>query len=46
MVEIVCEDGDVVFEDNYFDLNAEPRTIQVLRGEGARFSVRSVYDIG
>ncbi|MDR0928558.1 MAG: glycoside hydrolase family 2 protein [Oscillospiraceae bacterium] len=46
MVEIICEDGDVVFEDNYFDLNAEERTIKLLRGEGTKFSVRSVYDIG
>lgn len=45
MVEIVCEDGDVVLEDNYFDLNAEERSIRILRGKGSRFSVRSVYDI-
>ena len=44
-VEIVCEDGDVVFEDNYFDLNAETRRVRILRGEGTKFSVRSVYDI-
>ena len=45
-VEIVCEDGDVVLEDNYFDLNAESRRIRILRGEGRVFTVRSVYDIG
>ena len=44
-VEIVCEDGDVVFEDNYFDLNAETRRVRILRGKGTKFSVRSVYDI-
>ena len=44
-VEIVCEDGDVLLEDNYFDLNADGRRIRILRGEGSRFSVRSVYDI-
>lgn len=46
MVEIVCEDGDVLFEDNYFDLNAESREIKILRGTGTKFTVRSVYDIG
>ena len=45
MVEIVCEDGDVVFEDNYFDLNADTRRIRILRGEGTKFFVRSVCDI-
>ena len=45
-VEIVCEDGDVILEDNYFDLNAESRRVRILRGEGSKFAVRSVYDIG
>lgn len=45
MVEIVCEDGDVVLEDNYFDLNADSRTVRILRGSGSRFTVRSVFDI-
>ena len=45
-VEIICEDGDVLLEDNYFDLNAESRRIRILRGEGRVFTVRSVYDIG
>ncbi|MGN0747322.1 MAG: glycoside hydrolase family 2 protein, partial [Aristaeellaceae bacterium] len=45
-VEIVCEDGDVVLEDNFFDLNAESRRVRILRGEGSVFTVRSVYDIG
>ena len=45
-VEIVCEDGDVVLEDNFFDLNAESRRVRILRGEGRVFTVRSVYDIG
>lgn len=45
MVEIVCEDGDVLFEDNYFDLNAEERRVRIVRGMGSKFSVRSVYDI-
>lgn len=44
-VEITCEDGDVLLSDNYFDLNADSRTVRILRGSGTRFSVRSVYDI-
>ncbi|NLG25016.1 MAG: glycoside hydrolase family 2 protein [Clostridiales bacterium] len=44
-VEIVCEDGDVVLSDNYFDLNADSRTVRILRGRGEVFSARSVYDI-
>ena len=45
MVEIVCDDGDVVFEDNDFDLNAETRRVKIVSGQGTRFRVRSVYDI-
>ena len=45
MVEIVCEDGDVLLSDNYFDMNAGSRTVSILRGEGHTFRVRSVYDI-
>jgi beta-mannosidase len=44
-VEILCEDGDVVFSDNYFDLNADSRTVKIVRGEGSVFSARSVYQI-
>ena len=44
-VEIVCEDGDCLFSDNFFDLNADSRTVKILRGSGSKFSVRSVYDI-
>lgn len=45
-VEIRCLDGDVLFSDNYFDLNAgETRILQLLRGHGTAFAVRSVFDI-
>ena len=44
-VEINCADGDPLYEDNYFDLNAETRRIRILRGTGTQFSVRSVYNI-
>lgn len=44
-VEILCDDGDVLLSDNYFDLNANSRTVRILRGQGSCFRVRSVYDI-
>ena len=44
-VEITCDDGDVLLSDNYFDLNADSRTVKILRGTGSKFRVRSVYDI-
>lgn len=44
-IELICEDGEVLFEDNYFDLNSGERSIRMLRGKGTKFSVRSVYDI-
>lgn len=44
-IELICEDGDVWFEDNYFDLNGGERRIRILRGRGTTFSARSVYDI-
>ncbi len=44
-VEIVCEDGDVVLSDNFFDLNADSRTVTIDSGHGTRFTARSVYDI-
>lgn len=44
-VEIVCDDGDVLFEDNYFDLNASEKRVRILRGSGTKFRARSVYNI-
>ena len=45
MVEIVCDDGDVVLSDNDFDMDAGSRTVRILRGCGTAFRVRSVFDI-
>jgi beta-mannosidase len=47
-VELECENGDVVLEDNYFDMDAGERTVRILRGEGLngeapRFRARSVW---
>ena len=44
-VEIDCEDGDMLLEDNYFDMNAGERRVRILRGDGAKLRVRSVFDI-
>jgi len=45
MVEIECDDGDVLLSDNYFDMNGGEKRVRILRGEGKEFRVRSVYDI-
>ncbi len=45
-VEICCADGEPLFSDNYFDLNAgQSRTIEILRGAGTVFRARSIFDI-
>ena len=44
-VEIVCLDGDVVLEDNFFDLNGNSKTVAILSGKGQKFTARSVYSI-
>ncbi len=45
-VEIQGVDGDVKLSDNFFDMNAEERRIEILEGDAEKFSVKSVYDIG
>ena len=44
-VEITCEDGDVLLEDNYFDMNGGSKTVRIVKGLGTKFEVRSVFDI-
>lgn len=44
-VEIQNENEDLVLSDNYFDLNADTRTVKILRGSTKGLRVRSVYDI-
>ena len=39
-------DADMLLSDNCFDLNADERTVRVLRGEPRDLRVRSVYSIG
>lgn len=44
-VEIQNETEDLVLSDNYFDLNGDSKTVEVLRGEAKNLRIRSVYDI-
>ena len=44
-VEIICDDGDVLFDNNYFDINADEKRVRILRGQGTKFRVRSVFDV-
>ncbi len=43
-VEIMCG-ADTLLENNFFDMNAGERRVQILRGNADTVSVRSVYDI-
>ena len=45
-VEIVTDDPDCVFSDNYFDMNAGSKVVGILRGNPQTVSLRSVFDIG
>lgn len=44
-VELIPQDGEARFSDNFFDLNGDSRTVTILEGDATRFAVRSVYDI-
>ena len=44
-VEILNKDEDLILSDNYFDLNAQKRTLRILRGSPEGLRARSVYDI-
>lgn len=44
-VEIINEADDMLLEDNYFDMNAGERRIQILKGSPEGLKIRSVYDI-
>jgi len=45
-VEIYSDDEDFVLSDNYFDINADSVTVEIVRGNPERLKVRSVYEIG
>lgn len=44
-VEILNENEDLVLSDNYFDLNGDSKTVEILRGDPKNIRVRSVFDI-
>ncbi|MCL2662921.1 MAG: glycoside hydrolase family 2 protein [Oscillospiraceae bacterium] len=45
-VEIYSDNEDFVLSDNYFDINADSVTVDIVRGDPKNLKVRSVYDIG
>jgi len=45
-VEIYSDDEDFVLSDNYFDINADSVTVEIVRGDPKNLKIRSVYDIG
>ena len=44
-VEIMSQDGSLLLEDNYFDMEPGSRTLRVLGGRAEGLGARSVYDI-
>ena len=45
-VELQNENEDWVLSDNYFDMEAGERRVQILSGNAGHIRVRSVYEIG
>ena len=45
-VEIYTEDGNLLLEDNFFDMEPGSRKIRILRRTETELKVRSVYDLG
>ena len=43
-VEILCDDGDVVLSDNFFDMDPGEKRVQILRGNGSQFRILSMWD--
>lgn len=44
-VEILNDNEDLILSDNYFDLNGDSKTVEVLSGNIDNIRLRSVYDI-
>ena len=45
-VEILNDNEDLILSDNYFDLNGDSKTVEVISGSIDNLRVRSVYNIG
>ena len=43
--EILNQKEDLILSDNYFDLNADSKTVKVISGSVDKLRLRSVYDI-
>lgn len=44
-VEILNEQEDLILSDNYFDLNGDSKTVEIISGDATNLKLRSVYDI-
>ncbi len=44
-VEIIGEDGDLWLSDNFFDMEAGERTVEIEAGSATKIRCRSVWDI-
>lgn len=44
-VEIAGVDGDVKLSDNFFDMNPGEKRVEILEGDAADFTLKSVYQI-
>ena len=44
-VEILNENEDLILSDNYFDMNAGSKTVEIISGSPEKLKLRSVYDI-
>ena len=44
-VEILNDNEDLILSDNYFDLNGDSKTVEILSGKADHLRLRSVYDI-
>ena len=44
-VEILNDNEDLILSDNYFDLNGDSKTVEVISGNIDNLRLRSVYDI-
>ncbi len=44
-VEILNDEEDLILSDNYFDLNGDSKTVEIISGKAENLRLRSVYDI-
>ena len=44
-VEIQGIDSDVKLSDNFFNMNAGEKKVEILEGDAKKFLIRSVYEI-